>query len=338
MKAARFHASGGPEVLSFEDAPDPRLRDGEALVRVEACGVNRLDVWLRSGRYKTYTPHVLGTDVAGVVEKAPAGSPVGEGGKTLVYPVISDGSCPRCLSGRPNTCPNMGLLGAVADGGYAEYVGVPAANLLPLEGMDAPAAAALPVNFGTAWNALVSKARVSPEDTLLVWGAAGGVGHAAVQIARLFGATVIAAARGKERTGKLGGLGADHAVDYSVRDPVGAVMDVTGGAGATMVFDHMGSETWGKSIDSLANGGKLLALGTTTGADVRVDIGKVYRKELTIQGVYGMTRKDLLAVMAQARRGRLRPAVHMELPLASAADAHRMLESREVFGKLVLRP
>ena len=338
MKAARYHSTGGPEVLAYEEAPTPAPGRGEALVRVEACGVNRIDVWARSGRYKTALPHILGADVAGVIEAAGPETSVLPGSKVVVYPVLSDGTCAYCRKGLPNRCLSRGFVGVATDGGYAEFLKVPASNLIPAGGIEPAKAAAMPVDFGTAWRGLVSLAKVAPGDTVLVWGAAGGLGHAAVQIAKLQGAEVIAAVGGGKKLQFAKSLGADHVVDYLSEDIAAAVRELTGGLGASVVFDHVGGDTWGKSIDCLSRGGRMLTLGLTSGPKSEVDVRRVYSDEISILGTYGQSKADIERVLALAAEGRLTPSVHSELPLSSAEEAHRILESRDVRGKLVLRP
>lgn len=339
MKAVRIHAQGGPEVLQYEDAPDPQLSSGEALVRVKACGVNRVDVWTRNGRYKTNFPRILGTDVAGeVVQVSHDVKSVGSGSRVVVYPVLHDGTCRYCLAGHPNKCVKIGLLGVVADGGYAEYVKVRAADLLSIHNIDFKVAAGLPVNFATAWNGLVTRAGVKPGNFVLIWSAGSGLGHAAIQVAKFFGATVIATASTDEKLQLASRLGADYTINNAAEDMVEKVRGITGGYGADIVFDHVGADTWQKSIDSVAKGGVLLSLGATSGEDSSVSIGRIYRSEITVAGTYAFTLEDLGKVIRMAAQKHLRPHVYKELPLQSAQEAHRILESRELFGKILLLP
>ena len=339
MKAARFHAPGGPEVLVYEDAPNPQLADGEALVWVKACGVNRVDIWARTGRYSTRLPHILGTDVAGEVIQVSHGvTNVTPGSQVVAYPVLHDGTCKYCLTGRPNRCERIGLLGVASDGGYAEYVKVRAEDLLPTRGLDFKSAAALPVNFGTAWNGLVTRAGLKAGDIVLVWGAGSGVGYAAVRVAKLLGAKVIATAGNEAKLKLAVSQGADYTVNHSTEDVPERVKELTGGQGADVVFDHVGAQTWQKSIAALAKGGVLVSLGVTTGEEAGVNIGRVYRSELTIAGTYAFTKDDLTKVVKLASQRRLVPHIHRELPLSSAAEAHRIMEAREQFGKILLIP
>ena len=339
MKAARYHSPGGPEVLKLEESPDPEPGQGEALVRVSACGVNRLDVWARSGRYKTSLPHIHGTDIAGeVVSAGPGTRGVEPGARVLVYPVLADGTCIYCRLGKPNLCLARGFVGIATDGGYAELVKVPAANLLHLGDLEPKTAAALPVNFGTAWNGLVTKASVGEGDTVLVWGAAGGLGHAAVQVAKHRGAKVIAAVGDERKSRFVKSLGADSVVDSKSHDLVERVRSLTDGLGASVVFDHVGGDTWPTSFDCLARGGRMVTLGLTSGPSAQVDVRRVYQDELKLMGVYGQSKEDIRSVMELTAAGRLNPSIYRELPLSSAREAHEAIESREVQGKILLTP
>jgi len=339
LKAALFRATGGPEVLSYEDAPEPKDGPGEALVKVKACGVNRIDIWLRTGRYKASLPHILGTDIAGEVASVGDGAfGVSVGDPVVVYPVLSDGKCPYCLAGKPNLCVSRGFVGTISDGGYAEYVKVPASNLLKLDKLDFKTAASLPVNFGTALNGLAARANVGPGDSVLVLGAAGGVGHAAVQVSKLLGATVIAVVGSDEKRRFVKSLGADHSVNYNTEDLVERARSLTGGMGVSVVFDHVGGDTWKKSIECLARGGRMVTLGLTSGPTSEVDVRRVYQDQLSILGTYAFPKEMLVQVLGLAADGKLRPQTFREMPLSSARKAHELLESREIQGKIVLVP
>lgn len=339
VKAAVFHAPGEPKVLIYEDVADPVPGQGEAVVKVKACGVNRIDVWARNGRYKTTLPHVLGTDIAGeVASLGPGTTGLKTGESVVVFPLLSDGKCAYCLQGNPNRCVSRGFVGILTDGGYAELVKVPAANLVSAGGLDLKAAAGIPVNFGTAWNALVSRAGVGPKDTVMIWGAAGGLGHAAIQVAKLLGARVIAVVGDDGKAKFVESQGADHVVNHRTQDIADRVRAFTGGLGASVVFDHVGGDTWGKSIECLARGGRMLTLGLTSGPKSEVDVRRVYQDELSILGTYGHLKEDLQQVLKLLGAGRLAPSVSRELPLSSAARAHEIIESRDVEGKILLIP
>ena len=339
MKAARYHSPGPPDALVFEDTPAPEPGPGEVVLKVSACAVNRIDLWARGGRYRTPLPHILGTDIAGEVAKVGPGVSGVEGGlRAAAYPVVSDGTCAYCRQGRPNLCLGRGFVGVATDGGYAEYVRLPAANLVPTGPLDQKLAAAMPVDFGTAWSALASKAKVAQGDTVFVWGAAGGLGHAAVQIAKHLGARVIAGIGDPSKASFVKSLGADHVVDYGSSDVPESVKSLTGGLGASVVFDHVGGDTWSKSIDSLARGGRMVTLGLTSGPTAEVDVRRVYSDELAIMGTYGQSKADLATVLELAAQGKLAPSIQEELPLSSAKAAHEMVESRRVQGKILLLP
>ena len=326
-------------MLKYEDVPEPRLGPGEALVKVQACGVNRVDIWARMGRYKTQLPHTLGTDVSGeVVEVSHASGSIAVGDRVVVYSVLTDGTCRYCKSGHPNRCTNIGLFGVASDGGYAQFVKVQTNNLIKFTELDFTEAAALPVNFGTAWNGLVTNAKVTSSDIVLVWAGGSGVGHAAIQIAKLRGATIIATAGSDEKLPLLTELGAHHVINHTKEDVVQKVREITDGYGADVVFDHIGGDTWQKSLESLAKGGRMIPLGVTTAASSEVDIGRLYRNELSILGTYAYTREDLLAVLDLAAAGKIGPIVYRRLPLESAKQAHEILESRINFGKIILLP
>lgn len=261
-----------------------------------------------------------------------------EGQRTAVYPVLSDGSCAYCLRGMPSRCLSRGLVGIVTDGGYAELVKVPASNLMPIGELDFKAAAAMPVNFGTAWNGLASRAKVVSGDTVLVWGAAGGVGYAATQIAKLLGAKVVAVVGDDKKANFVESQGADLVVNSRTQSVVEAVRAFTGGLGASVVVDHVGGDTWGASIECLARGGRMVTLGLTSGPKSEVDVRRVYQEELAILGTWGQSREDIQLVMKLASDGKLKPSIFHEFPLSSASEAHRILESRDVQGKILLLP
>ena len=339
MKASRFHSPGGPEALVYEDAPIPEPSQGEVLVKVAACGVNRIDIWLRSGRYKTALPHILGTDVSGAVAGVASGvKGLKVGQKVVVYPSLSDGSCCYCEAGYPNRCANGGLVGAVSDGGYAEYLKVPQANVVDAGSLNVKQAAAVPVNFGTAWSAFTERSKVGKGHTVLVWAAAGGLGYAAVQSAKLLGATVIGVVGGKAKFGFVMENGADHVIDHASEDVAARAKELTGGRGVDIAFDAVGGDTWAKSIDSLAKGGTVLSVALTSGATSNVDIGKLYRSELNLTGVFAFRRETLVDVLRLVSKGKLRPMIFRELPLQRGKEAHEILESRNVEGKILLVP
>ena len=340
MKAVRFHRHGGPEVLQYEDAPDPKPNGDEALVRVKACALNHLDIWARNGlpNVEIPMPHISGADVAGVVEWVPPEEKfIRRGDEVIVNPGIGCGRCDKCLLGMDDQCRYYTILGYGNDGGYAELVKVPRVNLIQKpEGMSFTEAASFPLVFLTAHHMLVTKARLRAGESVLVIGASSGVGTAAIQIAKLSGASVIATAGSDEKLSRARALGADHLVNHYKQDIVEEVKGVTGKRGVDVVVEHVGRATWDRSVKSLAKGGRLVLCGATTGGEVTTDLRYVFSRELTIYGSYMGGRGELLEVVELFRSGRLKPVVDSTFPLARAAEAQTRMEKSEHFGKIVL--
>ena len=340
MKAVIFAQHGGPEVLKFTEAPDPQIKADEVLIEVSSCALNHLDVWVRGGLpgIKIPLPHILGNDIAGVVRE------VGElvtwvqpGREVMVHPGLSCGHCDQCLAGRDNMCDEYDIIGYRRDGGYAELLAVPGVNVIPKpKNLSWPEAAALPLVTLTAWHMLVTQARVQPGEDVLVHAAGSGVGSLGIQIAKLFGARVIATASSDEKLAKARELGADETVNYTSEDWPKEVRRLTGGRGVDVVFEHTGAATWPGSLVSLRKGGRLVTCGATSGFDARTDLRQVFYRHLTILGSMMGSKADLLAAMKFIASGQLRAVVDRTLPLAEARTAHELMEDRAQFGKLVL--
>jgi NADPH:quinone reductase-like Zn-dependent oxidoreductase len=340
MKAIRFHEHGGPDVLRYEDAPDPVAAPGAVVVRVRACALNHLDLWNRRGldRVTIPLPHVSGADVAGEVASVGEGvDNCRSGDRVMLQPGLSCGHCEACLTGDDNRCRSYDVLGSRSAGGYAELVAVPRANVIPLPAhIDFVTAAAFPLTFLTAWHMLVSLARVTERDTVLVVAAGSGVGQAAVQIARYHGARIIATAGGADKLGRARQLGADLAIDHYGDDVVAQVKSFTSGRGADIVIDHAGVATWERSLRSLARGGRLVTCGATTGYAATLDLRHLFAKQLQLLGSYMGTKAELLRASALFVRGVFRPVIDRTWPLSEAAQAQQHLESSAQFGKVVL--
>ena len=340
MKAVRFHRHGGPEVLQYEEAPDPVPNSDESLVRVRACALNHLDLWAREGlpNVSIAMPHISGSDVAGVVERVPPEE--GEfrkGDEVIVNPGIGCGRCDRCLSGRDNQCREYTIIGYGVDGGYAELVKVKRTHLIRKpEGMGFAEAASFPLVFETAYHMLVTKARVGPGDTVLVLAANSGVGSAAVQVAKLLGAKVIATAGDKEKMERAAALGADFTIDHYGQDVLAEVRKLTDKRGVDVVVEHVGKATWGGSVKALAKGGRLVTCGATTGSDAATDLRYVFNRELTVYGSFMAGMGELLEVVRLFSEGRLKPVVDSKYPLQEAAEAQKRMEGSRHFGKIVL--
>jgi len=339
MKAIRFHAHGGPDVLRYEDAPDPFPAPGEALVRVRACALNHLDIWERAGlpRVRIPLPHISGSDVAGEVV-ACDGEGVRAGQRVMLQPGVSCGRCAACVSGRDHECPCYEVLGYMNHaGGYAELVTVPAQNLVPIpDEIDFVHAAAFPLTFLTAWHMLIARAGLQRGEDVLVLAAGSGVGQAAIQIAVLHGARVFATAGSPAKLERARALGASEVIDHYAQDVVEEIKRLTNRRGVDVVIEHVGEATWPKSVRSLARGGRLVTCGATTGGRGAVDLHALFAKRLSILGSYMGAKGELLRAARFFFTGELTPVVDRTCPLADAAEAQRRLEASDQFGKIVL--
>jgi NADPH:quinone reductase-like Zn-dependent oxidoreductase len=340
MKAVRFHTHGGPEVLQYEDAPDPVARPGYVVVRVAACALNRLDLFQRNGleRVKIPLPHISGADVSGTVDEVGDGvRDVAVGQRVMLQPGLSCGSCARCLAGQDYMCARYDVLGYQSDGGYAERVAVPASSIVPIpDHIDFVKAAAFPLTFLTAWHMLFTKAAVTSADVVLVVAAGSGVGQAAVQIAKAARARVIATARGEDKCAQAVILGANDAIDSTRNDVAKQVKALTGGKGADVVIEHVGASTWDSSVRSLARGGRLVTCGATTGFEATLDLRHLFARQLTFAGSYMGAKVELLRAADWFFRGLYSPVIDSTFPRREAAAAQRRLEAGARFGKVVL--
>src|SRR5437762_9891142 len=298
MKAVRFHQHGGPEVLRYEDAPEPELHSGEVLVRVRACALNFLDVWERRGleHVTIPMPHISGSDVAGeVVEAAPSAAvDVAVGRRVMLQPGVSCGRCAACLSGKDNECPQFEALGYRSHpGGYAEYVKVPVQNLISIpDDIDFVRAAAFPLTFLTAWHMLMTRAQLKRGEDVLILAAGSGVGQAAIQVAFLHGARVFATAGSEEKLERARSLGAFEVINHRTQDIAEEIKRLTNRRGVDVVIEHVGEATWSKSVRSLARGGRLATSGATTGPRGTLELRALFAKQLSILGlVYGNKRR-----------------------------------------------
>ena len=342
MKAAVFDRFGGPEVLEVRDVPDPKIAADEVLVRVRACGINHLDLWVRSGLrgLEIGMPHILGNDIVGeILEVGSAVRHVKPGDRTLVLPTLSCGTCAACLAGDDNLCRSYDVIGRRRNGGYAEKVSVPGVNCLPYpENLPFEQAAAVPLVFLTAWHMLVGRARLQPGEDVLVIGAGSGVGSAAIQIARLIGARVIATAGGAAKLERARALGTHETIDHTSEDIAARVRDLTGKKGVEVAFEHVGGRVFESGVASLAKNGRLVTCGATTGGEAKLDLNVLFGKHLSLMGSWMGRRSELHEALKFVRDGRLKPVVDRVMPLEKAAEAHRLIEARQHFGKVVLVP
>jgi NADPH:quinone reductase-like Zn-dependent oxidoreductase len=325
VKAIRIHEDGGPDVLRYEDAPDPKAGPGEVVVRVKAASLNHLDVFVRQGLPSAPKPRTLGADGAGVVES------IGDGvtGLEPGQPVVINPGIEH--DGR------ITVIGEHCDGTHAELVAVPATNVYPLaEGMTFEQAAAFPLVFETAYRMLVTKAALREGEWVLVWGIGGGVATAAFQIATAIGGRVIATSSSDEKLARARELGANATVNHATGDVKAAVKEATDGRGADVVVEHVGEETWRTSLDAAAQGGRVVVCGATTGPNPPAALHRIWWKELVVLGSTMGTRTDFEGAYELVREGRAQVIVDEVMPLAEARAAHERLEAGRQFGKIVL--
>jgi len=340
MKAVLFRAHGGPDKLSYEDLPMPVIGPDEVLVKVKACALNHLDIWIRQGNpaYPMPMPHVSGSDIAGVVEQVGAQvDNVATGQSVVVSPGVSCWKCEYCLSGRDNMCRSYSLIGAMMHGGYAEYVKVPFRNVLPMpENLSFEQAASFPLVSVTASHMLFAKAGLQHGETVLIMGGGGGVGTMAIQMAKLAGARVITTVGSDDKIPKAVVLGADAVINHTKEKVADRVRLLTEGHGVDVVIEHIGPEVWESCLASLGKGGRLITCGATTGAEVKVDLRYIYSRQYTIKGSYMGTRAELVKAAELMGQKRLIPVIDRTYPLQEARAAQEQMLSRKFFGKIIL--
>ncbi len=342
MRAVIFDHHGDASVLRSAEVDEPRPGPGQALVEIHACALNRLDVWVRNGLAgrRLPLPHILGSDIAGVVRDVGSGEDnAWVGREVVINPGLSCGTCEMCLAGWDNLCRSYRILGETTTGGYAEAITVPLANLVAKPArLSMQDAAAVPLTFLTAWQMLVVRAQVGPGDIVLVHAAGSGVGVAAVQIARLHGARVIALASSEAKLERARSLGAEIGIRSDASDWPDKVRSVAGveRRGVDIVFEHTGKDTWKSSLELARRGGSIVTCGATSGHDAMTDLRQVFFRQLQILGSTMGSKSLLHRIVALVDSGALCAVVDRCFPLADASAAHRWLESRAQFGKVVL--
>jgi NADPH:quinone reductase-like Zn-dependent oxidoreductase len=340
MKAAVIHEFGGPEVLRYEDVPDPKPRKDQVLVRVKACALNHLDLWVRKGLPGVKLPHILGSDIAGeIVEVGEYITDLQSGQRVLLAPMHFCNHCEQCLAGRQNMCREFTVLGNGVDGGNCELIAAPAASIIPIpDSLGFNEAASVPLVFLTAFHMLTGRAAIRPGQTVLVLGANSGVGIAAIQIAKLFNATVITTAGDERKTQRARELGADYVINHYQQKIGDEARKLTGKAGVDIVIEHVGTATWNESLKALKPGGTLVTCGATTGFDAHIDLRFLFSRQLAVLGSYMGTMGELREVLKHVFAGRLKPLVDSTFPLREIRAAHEYLEKSQMFGKVVLNP
>lgn len=340
MRASVITDTGDSDVVSVKDIPQPEVGEGDLLIDVQASAVNHTDVWVRRG-YEGDPPVVTGIDVAGeIIDAGPAVTGFEVGDRVVLYwNTEYCGECEFCNKGETTMCRDYGGLGVTRDGGHAEYLVVESNHAVPLpDDVSYETAAAVPSNFGTAWRGLITRAEVRPNDDVLVLGASGGVGHGAVQIASLAGATVYAATSSEEKAEWLRELGADHIIDYSDVDIDDAIAELTDRRGVDVVFESIGGETYEKAVRSLTQGGRLVTIGATTGDADQGMLQHIFWKQLEIIGATGATMGEFRDMLDALFEGNINPVVDSVISLEAIPEAHERLTMGDVFGKIIVKP
>jgi NADPH:quinone reductase-like Zn-dependent oxidoreductase len=341
MKAVYFQQHGGPEVLRMGDVDDPTPGRGDVVIDVEATSLNHIDLFIRRGMpgIKVALPHVLGSDAAGVVSALGEDvTGVAVGDRVLMDPTISCGQCEWCNRGDASLCRRFAVVGEHRWGAYAEKLVLPARNVIGIpDSVPFETAAAVPMVFVTAWRMLIARGRLKPGEDVLILGAAAGVGIACIQIAKLAGARVFAAASSEERLSLCRELGADVLINYKEEDFVKRVRKETNNRGVDVCVDYVGNDTWARSLRAVVSGGRIVTCGATTGYEPPIDLRHVFYRQLEIIGSTMGNRNDLLAPLRFVFAGRMRPVIADVVALEDVADAHRLMESRGVLGKIVIR-
>jgi NADPH:quinone reductase-like Zn-dependent oxidoreductase len=340
MKAAIFRAFGGPEVLRYEEVSDPQLRKDQVLIRVKACAMNHLDLWVRKGLPGVKLPHILGSDVAGeIVEVGEYVAGLKTGQRVLLAPLHFCGHCEQCVAGRQNLCREFTVLGNGVDGGDCELIAATAPSVISIpDSLGFNEAASVPLVFLTAFHMLTGRAALRPGQTVLVLGANSGVGIAAIQVAKLFNATVIATAGDDRKAQKARELGADYVINHYQQKIGDEARKITNKAGVDIVVEHVGIATWNESVKALKPGGTLVTCGATTGYDAQIDLRFLFSRQLAVLGSYMGTLGELHEVVKHVFSGKLKPVVDRIFPLSEVRAAHEYLESSQMFGKVVLNP
>ena len=315
MKAIRIHEDGGPDVLRYEDAPDPEPRDGEVLIRLRAASLNRLDLWVRQGLPSVPKPRILGADGAGLDES---------GRRVVINPGIEHGD-------------RISVIGEHMDGTHAELIAVPEANVYPIpDELSFEEAAAFPLVFETVYRMLVTRAGLRDGEWVLVWGVGSGIGSASLQLAKALGGRVVATSSTDAKLERARELGADVVVNHRTGDLLAAVKEATGGRGVDVVVEHVGEATWEKSLQAVRARGRIAVCGATSGPNPKAALHRIWWKQLTILGSTMGTKADFEGAFELVKSGEAKPIVDSVFPLAEARAAHERMESGEQFGKIVL--
>jgi NADPH:quinone reductase-like Zn-dependent oxidoreductase len=340
MKAVRIHLFGGPEVLTYEEVPDPKPRKDQVLIRVRACAMNHLDLFVRKGLPGVNLPHILGSDIAGeIVEVGEYVTRFKPGQRVLIAPLHFCNQCPKCVAGLQNQCREFTVVGNAVDGGNCELMAVSAVSVVPIpDSLDFNQAASVPLVFLTAWHMLTGRAAIRPGQTVLILGANSGVGIAAIQIAKMFRTRVITTAGDDRKIAAARELGADYVINHYQQKISQEVRKITNFEGVDIVLEHVGAATWDESMKSLKAAGTLVTCGATTGPKAEIDLRFLFSRQLSLLGSYMGTMSELHEVLGHVFAGRLKPVIDHIFPLKDIRIAHEYMEKSQMFGKIVLNP
>jgi NADPH:quinone reductase-like Zn-dependent oxidoreductase len=342
VKSAFFHQHGGPEVMEYGDRPTPEPKPGEALIRIQAAAMNRVDKWVRDGwpGLKLSLPHSLGSDGAGVVEAVGEGvTRVKPGDRVVINTNIGCGMCETCLAGRDNLCSDWHLLGETITGTNAEYVAVPERQLLHLpDDFPFDQAAAAGLVFHTAWHSLITRGGLRAGESVLIVGAGGGVNTASIQIAKHVGCTVYVVGSDESKLEKARALGADVLIDRSKENWGKKVFQLTQKSGVDVVVDNVGAATLMTSLRAARKGGRVLTVGNTSGPKFEFDNRYMFGKHLSLIGSTMGTLADFAQVMAMVFAGKFHAPIDSIYPLKEIRAAHERMDRGDAFGKIVLIP
>jgi NADPH:quinone reductase-like Zn-dependent oxidoreductase len=342
MKAVVFHEFGGSDVLGLEEVADPEPGPGEVTLEILACGLNHLDVDIREGvsRFPVEPPFILGCEVVGRITalgEGVTGWEVGE--RVLPYLMKTCGECRYCKTGRESLCLTPGFISFTTTGGYAERLACSARHLIRVpDALSDEAAAATQIPFATSWHMLFTRGKLLPGETVLINSVGSGIGSAAVQLAKFAGAFVIGNASSDEKLARAKEFGMDVGINHKTQDVVDEVMRATDGRGVELAYEHVGGELFQKALDSLAKDGRMVICGGHSGEVVPFDIIPFFRSQKQIIGSFVYERLEVEKVLDLAARGLITPLVHKTFPLEQAREAMEMMQRREHFGKIVLKP
>lgn len=338
MKTVFFEKPGGLETLQYGEFPTPKPEKDEALIQVRVCGLNRLDIWLREDKENSRhipMPHISGSDVAGIIEEINGESLLKVGQEVILNPAIPCGTCPRCNNGNP--CELVKIFGVKNQGGYAEFITAPISQFYAKpSNISFIEAAAFPLTFLTAWHMLVGRANLQKDETVFIWGASGGLGSSAIQVAKYLGAKVIAAAKSEKESSQIRKIGADITVIYTDKKVDGIVKNLTGGLGVDVVFESVGEKTWKTTLAILRPLGRVVIAGTTSGDIVTQDLSDIYVRQLSIFGARMGTKEEFEKILELITANKLKPIIDKIFPLKDAKEAQKRMVEGKHLGKIVL--